>query len=129
MTPIWNALKDESLQFTKFVQAKRSKHIKRNLQELLTTMQPSNEYTEWDAINPGHAKWNDLDGRAKEAAATLGYTQETWNPENWGQGRLVVTSLVKEKSWNDLESPQRDAAKLLAFSQEKWDKLHGLLHQ
>lgn len=83
--------------------------------------------TEWDALNPQHTKWNELDGHAKEAAAMLGYTQESWNPENWGDGRLVVSHLVKDKEWSELEPPQRDAAKVLGFSQEKWHKLHSLL--
>jgi hypothetical protein len=92
-------------------------------------MDPSNESNAWDALNPAHSKWNDLDGQAKEAAAMLGYTQDSWNPDNWGKGQLVVTSLVKDKTWMDLEPPQRDAAKVLGFSEEKWAHIHSLLHQ
>ena len=91
-------------------------------------MQPSNEHQAWDALSPGHQKWNELDGHAKEAAAILGYTEETWNPENWGQGQLVVSTLLKDKHWNELMAPQRDAAKILGLSEERWEHVHNIIH-
>lgn len=80
-----------------------------------------------DALNPDHAKWIDLDPYVKEAAALIGYTDKTWDPEHWDKGRLLVTPLVKEKGWSDLEPPQRDAAKLVGFNEPKWTQVRSQL--
>jgi hypothetical protein len=81
----------------------------------------------WNALSMHHAKWSDLDGHAKEAAAMIGYTEDNWNPDNWQKGTLVVTPLAKEKTWDTLESPQRDAARVLGLDKVKWDEIHTRL--
>ena len=92
-------------------------------------MQPSNQAYEFDALNPNHKKWDEMDGEKQQAAATLGYSPESWNPDNWAQGQLVVTSLVKDKNWQDLGEPQQVAAKTLGFSPEKWGQVHSIINQ
>lgn len=92
-------------------------------------MQPSNSHYEFDALNPAHKKWDEMDGDKQQAAAVLGYSPETWNPENWAQGQLVVTSLLKDKSWQDLDETKQDAAKKVGLSPEKWGQVHSILNQ
>ena len=82
---------------------------------------------EWNALSPSHANWHELDGHAREAAAMIGYTEESWNPSQWQSGTLVVTPLAKDKAWDTLEPPQRDAAKLLGFEKKSWDTIHTQL--
>ena len=72
---------------------------------------------EWSALNHFHQKWNDLDGRAREAACLLNYTEEEWNA-----GRVSHLFLIK-KNWNDLDLPQKDAAQLLGLDEHKWNKV------
>ena len=76
-------------------------------------MTESNQHKEWFALDHSHQKWNALDGRAREAASLLGYTQEDWD-----SGR--VTHLFLRSSWEDLNAPQRDAAQLLGLTPDKW---------
>lgn len=79
-------------------------------------------HKEWFALEHAHLKWNALDGRAREAASVLGYTQEEWDG-----GR--VTHLVQNKNWNDLDAPQQDAARLLGLTEEKWSRVASSLHK
>ena len=79
------------------------------------------DHKEWAALDPFHQKWNSLDGRAREAAAVLGYTQEEWD-----SGK--VTHLVDNKNWTDLDDPQKDAATLLGFTQDKWTRVFTSIH-
>lgn len=86
-------------------------------------MEPNkNDHKEWDALDHFHQKWNTLDGRAKEAASVLGYSQEEWDG-----GR--VTHLLQNKNWADLDAPQKDAAKLLGFNEEKWARVANSVHK
>ena len=88
----------------------------------MTTENKHEHFDWWDALAHGHQKWNLLDGRAREAAAVLGYSQEEWDA-----GR--VTHLVAEKDWADLNVPQQDAAKLLGFSADKWTRVASSYHK
>jgi hypothetical protein len=76
---------------------------------------------EWEALNHFHQKWNVIDGRAREAAAILGYSQEDWDTGK-------ITHLLEDKDWTDLDAPQRDAASLLGFTQEKWHCIYSSIH-
>ena len=84
-------------------------------------MEP-NKHKEWDALDHFHQKWNALDGRAREAASVLGYTQEAWD-----SGR--VSHILQDKNWGDLDAPQKDAAKLLGFDEDKWARVASSVHK
>ena len=84
-------------------------------------MEP-NKNKEWDALDHFHQKWNSLDGRAREAASVLGYSQDEWD-----SGR--VTHLFQDKNWADLNAPQQDAAKLLGFTEAKWARVASSVHK
>ena len=84
---------------------------------------PETEHKEWNALDISHEKWNSLDGRAREAAAMLEFTQEEWD-----SGR--VSHLFLEKaSWKDLDAPQRDAAHLLGLTEAKFNQVAANVHQ
>ena len=83
---------------------------------------PEPEHKEWNALSHFHQKWNALDGRAREAAAMLDYTQEEWD-----SGR--VTHLFETKGWGDLDLPQKDAAHLLGLTEQKWNEVANNVHK
>ena len=80
-------------------------------------------HKEWNALDHFHQKWNALDGRAREAASVLGYTQDDWD-----HGRVTQLFLSKQ-SWDDLDAPQKDAAQLLGFTQAKWAQVADNVHK
>ena len=82
-----------------------------------------NQHLEWSALDPHHQKWNALDGRAREAAAVLGYTQEEWDA-----GRVCHLFLNKQ-GWTDLDAPQKDAASLLGLNEAKWNQVAANVHE
>eukprot|EP01083_Nonionella_stella_P017173 48013_1 len=57
--------------------------------------------------------WNQLPGRCKDAARTLGVDQSSWDGKGW--------TSREEMWWEDLSSDQRDAAMTLGWDESAWD--------
>mmetsp|Transcript_16513 Transcript_16513/g.30686 ORF Transcript_16513/g.30686 Transcript_16513/m.30686 type:complete len:136 (-) Transcript_16513:77-484(-) len=83
---------------------------------------PEQQHKEWFALDHFHQKWNDLDGRAREAAAVLEFT-----PDEWDAGR--ISHLIMKKNWGDLDAPQKDAAHLLGLDENKWNQVASNVHK
>ncbi|KAL3922175.1 MAG: hypothetical protein SGILL_002348 [Bacillariaceae sp.] len=62
-------------------------------------------YDDWD--------WTDLPQEIQQAAATLGYDEQTWNND--------LPSPLDRSDWDELTVEQQGAAMVLNYTQTKWD--------
>merc|ERR1711953_1496045 len=68
-------------------------------------------------------RWLELTDEEMNAALSLGYTENVWEPFTVARNDLHIP--VNKKKWSDCTSGERDALTVIGFDSQSWDRGSG----